>query len=171
MNVPTLSHSRILIVGASGSGKSHFAERLAQRTRIPFVPTDGLYWTRDWALMSDVDVISRINFSDEAWIIDGNFDSRWQEIWPLADLVVWLNPPIHRVLFRVLCRNMKWALTSSDWNGERMPLDIAFGGVSHSYRAHSKKQYVYPERIRHLGDTSFVECNSDADADELIRMF
>ena len=171
MNAPTLSHSRILVVGASGSGKSHFAQKLSLATMIPFIPTDGLYWTKNWALMSDIDVISQINFDDDAWIIDGNFDRHWREIWPLADLVVWLNLPFYKVFFRVLLRNINWSITESPWNGERMPLDIAIGGISHAMRSHVDKERSYHQRVPHLGQTSFVECNSDQDADELIRMF
>ena len=168
---PTLSHSKILIVGTSGSGKSHVANRLSDKSFIPFYATDGLYWTENWELMSDEDVLSRISFEDKAWIIDGNFDRHWQEVWSRADLVVWLNFPLYKILFRVIVRNLSWVLGSSTWNGSPMPFDLAIDGISHAFRSYFSKRDDYPKRVRHLGNTSFVECKTDADVEELISMF
>ena len=170
MPQPTLSPSRILVVGASGSGKTTLAERLSKRTFAPVIKTDGLYWDRKWKTRSDAEVMSSIDFNRERWIIDGNFDSSWKKVWPKADLVIWLNLPIYLVFWRVMQRNLRWALTQAPWNGERMPPGVAVQGVVHSLRSYFRKKTLYPERIRHLGKASFVECNSDADVEDLLKM-
>ncbi len=39
---------RILVIGSGGSGKSTFAERLAQATGLPLIHLDEVYWKAGW---------------------------------------------------------------------------------------------------------------------------
>ena len=40
--------NRISVIGTSGSGKTTFANKLAEILRIPHVELDALYWEADW---------------------------------------------------------------------------------------------------------------------------
>ena len=67
---------RILIVGCSGSGKSTLSRKLSERTSLPVVHLDQLFWQSGWVSVSREVFDQRL--SDELekpkWIIDGNFD-------------------------------------------------------------------------------------------------
>ena len=41
-------HRRIVVIGATGSGKSTFAHRLARFLDVAFVELDALFWESDW---------------------------------------------------------------------------------------------------------------------------
>ena len=41
-------YRRIVVVGATGCGKSMLAERLAQKFNLDFIELDALYWKPDW---------------------------------------------------------------------------------------------------------------------------
>jgi hypothetical protein len=41
-------HRRIVVIGATGSGKSSFALRLARSLDVAFVELDALFWESDW---------------------------------------------------------------------------------------------------------------------------
>jgi len=39
---------RVLIIGGNGSGKTTFAKALAEKTGLPLVHLDSLYWKDNW---------------------------------------------------------------------------------------------------------------------------
>jgi len=66
---------RILVVGSGGAGKSTFARALGQRTGLPVVHLDRVFWQPGWTPMQDDAWRSTVAelVADEAWIIDGNY--------------------------------------------------------------------------------------------------
>lgn len=50
---------RIAVVGASGSGKTTFARRLAERLGIPHIELDAIHWGPDWTPARDDDFRAR----------------------------------------------------------------------------------------------------------------
>jgi len=43
---------RILIIGNAGSGKTTFAKKLAEKTGLPLIHLDRLYWCGNWEHLS-----------------------------------------------------------------------------------------------------------------------
>ncbi|MEE1357841.1 MAG: isopentenyl transferase family protein, partial [Clostridia bacterium] len=39
---------RVLIIGGNGSGKTTMSRKLAEKTSLPLVHLDTLYWTGNW---------------------------------------------------------------------------------------------------------------------------
>lgn len=70
------SMQRILIIGNAGSGKSTFAKKLANKTKLPLVHLDKIFWRGDWEHLSRdaFDAILNSELSKPRWIIDGNFN-------------------------------------------------------------------------------------------------
>lgn len=84
---------RILIIGCPGSGKSTLARRLGEKTDLPVVHLDALYWLPGWAERSKEDFDARLQNELEKprWIIDGNFTRTLAMRLEQCDAVIWLD--------------------------------------------------------------------------------
>ena len=84
---------RIMIIGCGGSGKSTLARQLGEKTGLPVVHLDQLFWTPGWVSVSkeEFDRRHREAMAREKWIIDGNFDRTIPERITRCDTVVYLD--------------------------------------------------------------------------------
>jgi adenylate kinase family enzyme len=97
---------RIMIVGCAGAGKSTLARRLSEKTGLPVIHIDRLYWTEGWVNRSREDtrrLVTKAVAGDE-WIFEGNNSSSFDIRIAKADTVIFIDPPIPLCLFRVLKR-------------------------------------------------------------------
>ena len=111
--VPTLSPAsalkRILVIGSGGSGKTSFARRLAERTKLPLIHLDALYWRRGWdptppdAWRTKVETL----VSGPAWIMDGNYGGTLNIRLAACDAVVFLDVSRFVCLWRVVKRQLQ----------------------------------------------------------------
>lgn len=100
---------RIVITGANGSGKTHFAARLSDS--IPaaqLVSFDAIKLTESWKQKSKVDIQRALAaiVANDSWIIEGG-PSLLEQTVNRTDLVVWLDPPFWRRAVRLLIRPWK----------------------------------------------------------------
>ena len=65
---------RILIIGSNGAGKSTFSCRLAERTRLPLIHIDKLYWRNHWEVTprQEFEELVCVQAKKPEWIIEGN---------------------------------------------------------------------------------------------------
>jgi adenylate kinase family enzyme len=99
---------RILVIGSSGAGKSVFAARLAERTRLPLIHLDALYWKpgwiktpkEEWARTVD-DLLAR-----DRWVMDGNYAGTLDRRLAACDTVVFLDLPRTVCLMRAVKRRI-----------------------------------------------------------------
>ena len=84
---------RIMIIGCGGSGKSTLARRLGEKTGLPVVHLDKLFWRTGWEHISreEFDSLHREALEGERWIIDGNFDRTMGERIQYCDTVIFLD--------------------------------------------------------------------------------
>lgn len=82
-----------MIIGCGGSGKSTLARQLGEKTGLPVIHLDKLFWTPGWVNVSreEFDLRHRNAISGERWIIDGNFDRTMQERITSCDTVIYLD--------------------------------------------------------------------------------
>ncbi|MDX1469010.1 MAG: AAA family ATPase [Acidimicrobiia bacterium] len=117
---------RVVVVGNSGSGKTTMSRKIADSLGVPVLELDAVHHLEGWKHPSDEDFrkeISRFTNQDR-WVVDGNYTSHGASelIWPLADTVVWLDPPRRVVMGRVIGRTLRRVLTREVlWNGNREP--------------------------------------------------
>jgi len=98
---------RIVILGCSGSGKSTLARRLGERLGLPVVHLDVLFWEPGWVEPDNEAFRARVRASmtGDAWISECNYISRTFDLrLPRADQIVWMEPPRHVCIRRILVR-------------------------------------------------------------------
>lgn len=121
---------RVAVFGTTGSGKSWLAERLADRTGLRVVELDALFWGRDWQ-PATLDLFRHrveSEISDDGWIVVGIYGQVRDLVWPQADTLVWLDLPLSVVMWSLLRRTVKRAVTREElWGtGNRETLGNAF---------------------------------------------
>lgn len=118
---------RVSVVGCSGSGKSTVARRMSEVLGVPYVELDALHWGPGWSQATAEELSERVRRATaaDAWIVDGNYQSKIGTLaWDRADTVVWVNPPRWRVMWRCLRRTVRRAATRQElWNGNRESWD------------------------------------------------
>lgn len=104
-------YHRIVVVGATGCGKSALAEKLAQKLGLDFIELDALYWKPDWVGSSEEEFRARVEAATRApgWALAGNYGVTRDIIWPRAEAVVWLDYPFLLIFERL------WARTWRRW--------------------------------------------------------
>ena len=101
---------KIIITGANGVGKSHFATRLAAaRPEIPVLSFDAIKLQTGWQQRprSTVDAALAKELEREAWILEGGPSLLFQAVGK-ADALVWLDPPEHVRAWQLATRPLKY---------------------------------------------------------------
>lgn len=100
-----------MILGSGGAGKTRLALELSERTGLPVVHLDLLFWRPNWqpAPLEEARAAVAAAAEEERWIMDGNFlglgldDPRLRR----ADTVVFLDVPRLRCLWRIVSRRVR----------------------------------------------------------------
>ncbi len=120
---------RIVVIGATGSGKTTMARQIAARLGIPHVELDALHWEAGWVEAPPEVLRERVRAASggDAWVFDGNYSVVRDILWPRADTVVWLDLPLRVVLWRLWWRTLDRGLMRRElWNGNRERLYTHF---------------------------------------------
>ena len=112
-----------LIATASGCGKTTTGRVLAERLGVPFYELDALHHGPNWEPATRDELLAKVEpiVRSEGWVIDGSYRGKIGDIVPqAADVVVWLDLPLHVWLPRLLRRTAGRVLRREElWNGNR----------------------------------------------------
>jgi adenylate kinase family enzyme len=100
---------RVVVVGPGGAGKTFVAERLSERTGIPVIYLDRIFWRSEWRPTPRGEAVTELEraLTADRWIVDGNFldagDTRFQK----ADTVIFLDLPRPLCIARIVWRRVR----------------------------------------------------------------
>jgi adenylate kinase family enzyme len=119
----------VAIIGSGGAGKSTFARELGERTGLPVIHLDALFWGPNWAPMPKPEWIEleRTLIAGERWIMDGNYGSTQDLRLPRADTVIFLDIPRLVCLWSVITRwvrHRRRARTDLPQNHDKLELEF-----------------------------------------------
>ena len=117
------------MVGTTGAGKTSFAARLAASSGVQHVELDALYWEPGWRAATPEVFRDRVRAATESggWVVDGNYSIVRDILWGRADTIVWLDYGLPTILWRLIRRTFRRALTREVlWNGNRERLKTSF---------------------------------------------
>lgn len=100
---------KVIITGANGVGKSHFAAKLALvRPEVPVISFDAIKLENNWQQRprAEIDAALLGELEKEAWILEGGPSLLAQAVGK-ADALVWLDPPEHVRAWQLATRPWK----------------------------------------------------------------
>jgi len=118
----SFSYQRMVVIGATSSGKSTLAKRLAEKMGGDFIELDALHWEANWQ-EAKLDVFrARVETAtqSDAWVVAGNYHVARDLVWPKAEAVIWLDYTFPVVFWRLLRRTLRRGIMREElWNGNR----------------------------------------------------
>ena len=85
-----------MIIGCGGAGKSTLARKLGEKTGLPVVHLDQIWWAPgDWQHLEREEFDSRLfqEMEKPKWILDGNFNRTMEPRLEKCDTVIYLDMP------------------------------------------------------------------------------
>ena len=84
---------RIIIIGCGGAGKSTLARQLGEKTGLPVVHLDKLFWHPGWveSTKDEIDVKILEAMQKPQWILDGNYNRTLPMRLEKCDTVIYLD--------------------------------------------------------------------------------
>src|SRR4029079_3393046 len=108
----------------------------------------------------------------EGWVIDGGYRRKIGHlVFEQADVVVWIDLPIHVWFPRLIRRTVRRMRGKEElWNGDRESLRHAIVGrdalIPYAVRAHFTRRKRYPEELAAL---PVVRLRTQAEVDAFVR--
>lgn len=84
---------RIVVLGCSGSGKSTFARSLHERSGLPLIHLDNIWWRADRTHISreEFDGELKTLLAGDRWIIDGDYSRTYETRIRACDTIIFLD--------------------------------------------------------------------------------
>jgi adenylate kinase family enzyme len=144
--------TRVTVAGTSGVGKTTLAVRIGRVLDLPHTETDALFHGPGWTPTRDFLDKVREFTSQPRWVCEYQYDAARPLIADQADLVVWLDPPVPVVMWRVVRRTIVRRLLRQElWNGNREgPLRGFFTDREHVVRHAWATRHGTEDRVRGL---------------------
>jgi adenylate kinase family enzyme len=143
---------RIVIIGCGGSGKSTLARKLGEKTGIPVVHLDKLFWKPGWVEIprDEFDELLRQEMAKDKWIMDGNFNRTMPERVARCDTILYLDFSRVACLLGALKRVVTTYGTVRPDMGEGCPERIDLEFLRWVWNFNKNKRARYYEMLNNL---------------------
>ena len=147
---------KVWVLGGPGCGKTTFAQELAAMSGARHVELDELFWRENWKVAKSTDFIGQLEtfLAEPDWIVDGRFPEAVDRFLHLAEIVIWLDPPMAvawpRLLYRTIAR---WLTRAELWAGNRESFISVFGSRSilwYAFRERAGQRKAIEEAFERL---------------------
>ncbi|WP_440879032.1 shikimate kinase [Vibrio natriegens] len=107
---------RINVIGTSGSGKSTFGRRFAQKLNYPYLEMDAMFWKPNWQESPDDEFFAtlEVQLREEHWVLDGNYNRTTPIKWATVDTVIWIDYSFPRTIYQAVKRAVTRSLTMQE---------------------------------------------------------
>lgn len=170
---------RIVVYGASGSGKTTTAGRIARVLGLPHIEIDGLYHLPGWQEPEPEDfrekVRARLAECSDGWVVDGNYSRLTDIVLAGADTAIWLRLPfrttyprlVKRTLRRAWTGEMLWGTNRETWRQLLSRDSMLIFGIQH-YRLQPRKTRE-KLLLQRPANVRTIVLRSDAAVERLLR--
>ncbi len=138
-------YKRIYIIGNSASGKTSLAKQLSRILKIKAYDLDDFYWQKKFAKKRNPKIVEKLVKKvtrRKTWVIEGVYSSCVTCSLEKADLIIWLDYPVHVITWRLLKRQIK--------KREKLSSTIDFLHYAWDYyRKPTHKHHARNESTRH----------------------
>lgn len=133
---------RIYIVGPSGSGKTTLGKFLCARFDLPHIELDQIAYPnqKEETMEKRLAAVSKLSQKPE-WVTEGIYVSWTKALMEKADLIIWIDMPFGKTLFRVIKRFFIHKLRGDEKFGIKNTLKFIF-----NLRKYYSKAIGYPEK-------------------------
>ena len=166
---------KINVVGISGSGKSTFAKKIADKICHPYIELDSIYWGSDWKPNPNflIDLDSSLS-TNSSYVLDGNYASSDYLKWKNIDIVIWLDYSFHLSFYRCLTRTIKrlvsketlWGTNKENISNILGKNSILYFMVTHYHK--NKKKFLLD--MKNKSDIKFIRLRSPKEAENLLQL-
>lgn len=171
--VPQLPRRFAIVASASGNGKTTLGRVLASQLELPFLELDSLFHGPTWTQPPIAEIRAQLEpvLAQPGWIVDGVYMTHLGKLVPdSADLIIWLDLPIHVWLPRLLRRTHRRISTHEElWNGNTESWrGVIFGTkalLPYALRSHFRRRRQWPGEF---GQTPVMRLRTQAEVDAFL---
>lgn len=157
---------RVLVIGNTGAGKTTFAKELAEKTGLPLIHLDKIFWCGNWTHLSqtEFDMALQVELEKEKWIIDGNYDRTLEHRMKFAETVFFFDIPTVTCLWGITKRIIQnYGKTRPDMGGN---CPDSFGKAKELYKStityNRRNRKKYHELLKKSENTIVFKSRKDA---------
>lgn len=154
---------RVVLIGATGSGKTTLGRTLSARLHIPFTDLDDLFWLPGWQQRPEEEfrrLAAEALPENGAWIVAGNYGGLRDLVWGRADTVVWLDYGFALTFFRLLKRSIARVLSRETFcNGNRETVGKLLSGdgiISWLFQTYRRRKKDFGEAFENPAARPYI---------------
>ena len=162
---------RVVIIGCGGAGKSTLARSLGEKTGLPVVHLDKLFWKPGWveSTQEEIDGTIQREINKARWIIDGNYNRTLSMRMARCDTVIYLDFSRFACLAGVLKRVLTTHGTVRPDMGDGCPerFDLEFLKWVWNFNKTKRKQYY--DLLNSLEDKNMIILRSRREVNAFLK--
>jgi adenylate kinase family enzyme len=155
--------NRVAIIGCPGSGKSTFARKLHEKTGLPLVHLDNIWWKPDRTHITREAFDERLAalLKTDAWIIDGSYSRTFEPRIKACDTVILLDYDTD-VCLKGIAERVGHARADIPWTEQT--LDPELVAIVKTYK--ERNNPVLSELFRRYADKKILVFRTRNEADQ-----
>ncbi len=160
----------IYILGTAGSGKSYLANKLSNILKIRSYDLDDIFWEKKYYIKRDEkkrEQLLKTLAKKDKWIMEGVFSSWVEPAIKRSDLVIWLDPPFHIIVYRIFIRFFKRKLKRYRETWRDMFILLKY--VKNYHAKHQEAGYYKHKRLIEKNNLKYVYLRNKKEINKFLK--